>query len=615
MRVPSTLGTSSRGSQATLISDLALSSVALIVSVSGLLAATPAVAAASVRRPLGISNSCPGISVYPSPGTLTASPVTQISFRDVDPDELTGATVTVSGSVSGVHRGRWVADSDHRGASFYPSQPFDPGEVVTVATPYIICGAGSGAFKFAIARKPMPLHSSSTRRSSSSGTQPTKTYETMPGVPIPLVSVSKPAHFGGKFVFEAPKGGTKLGGAEILNGEGQPVWFHQLPAEVSASDFKIATFHGRPVLTFWKGKVTDGHGVQGEGVIMNSAYQVIATVQGGNGYSPDLHQFTLEPNGTAWLTAFNVVGWNLKSVGGPRDGATLDCIVQEIGVRTGNVLFEWHSLGHVPVSRSYQRYSSNADFDYFHVNSIDPLPEGTVLISSRNTDAAYDVAVATGRVQWTLGGKKSSFAMGEGARFRLQHDVELHSTHTVSVFDDEYASPSRLPARAIVLNLNYRSRTATLQAVYHHHGLTVNSQGNVQLLPDGGAFVGWGQAGWTSEYSRSRRSIFEMRFKGTAINSYRAYLLHWVGTPSTRPAVVTKVLPGGGIKVYVSWNGSTQTRRWEVLGGGSPNSLHKLATVPSEGFQTAVKIGVKPNFIKVVAKGARGRTLASSRVV
>ncbi len=580
---------------------------------------TPAVGAASRRAgraPLTISANCAGVSVYPSPDTRTASPSTQISFRNISPAEVENGGITVVGSKTGLHAGHWVADSDNRGASFFPSRHFRGRETVTVHTPYSICGSPTGTFHFTIAHRPQPLtHAQGgSSGSASPGTQPTRTYVTMPGVPIPDVKVTLPARFGNRYVFEEPKGGTKLGGVEILNGSGQLVWFDQLPAEVSASDVKVTRYQGQPVLTWWKGMIVNGHGL-GEDLIMNQSYQTVATVRAGNGYSADLHEFKLMPNGTAWLTAYNVIGWNLKSVGGPANGAAVDCIVQQIDVATGNVLFEWHSLDHVPVKRSYIGYSSSSAFDYFHLNSIDPLSTGTVLISARNTDGVYDLAQSTGKIVWTLGGKQSSFRMGKGTIFRLQHDAELHGKNLLSVFDDEDASPSYLPARGLILRLNYVKRSASLVAAFKHGHLIVSSQGNVQLLPQGRAFVGWGQIGVTSEYNRKGKLLFDMRYSGSAINSYRAYLFKWEGSPSTAPSLVVRKDRSGGVAVYMSWNGSTKTRKWEVLGGPSANGLQPLATVVSRGFQTRTRLQSAPAVVEVAAEDGQGNVLASSAAV
>ena len=161
-------------------------------------------------------------------------------------------------------------------------------------------------------------------------------------------------------------------------------------------------------------------------VIANSAYQDIAVVRAGNGYQPDLHEFQITPQGTALITVYDAIDCNLSSVGGPRDGAVADTLVQEIDLKTGLVMYEWHSLDHVPLQNSYSSAaptSRSEPFDYFHINSIDVEQDGDLLVDSRNTWAAYDVDAKTGQVRWELGGKHSSFKLGPGASTAWQHDA------------------------------------------------------------------------------------------------------------------------------------------------------------------------------------------------
>src|SRR5690348_16750591 len=84
------------------------------------------------------------VSVFPIPGGRVAAPQTQITFRGV----MTGhiGQVIVTGSRTGRHRGRVVADSDGQGASFLPTKPFVPGEEVTVKTQLHIPGTRDGTF-------------------------------------------------------------------------------------------------------------------------------------------------------------------------------------------------------------------------------------------------------------------------------------------------------------------------------------------------------------------------------------------------------------------------------------------------------------------------------------
>ena len=59
---------------------------------------------------------------------------------------------------------------------------------------------------------------------------------------------------------------------------------------------------------------------QGEDVVMNSSYQTVATVTGGNGLQADLHEFQIAPGDVAYITAFNPIRCDLSSVEGAREG-------------------------------------------------------------------------------------------------------------------------------------------------------------------------------------------------------------------------------------------------------------------------------------------------------
>jgi hypothetical protein len=90
------------------------------------------------------------VAVYPTAGSKVASPQTQISLRGVAAGTI--GTVSVTGSRSGPHPGTLRADSDGDGASFYPTQPFTPGEQVTVTTSLDVVGGQSGRYSFTVSR-------------------------------------------------------------------------------------------------------------------------------------------------------------------------------------------------------------------------------------------------------------------------------------------------------------------------------------------------------------------------------------------------------------------------------------------------------------------------------
>src|SRR5690242_15247308 len=118
--------------------------------VAALAVAVAAGPTALINGPAGAATSgAKTVAVSPSPGDRFATPQTTISFRGVTPAAL--GSVRVTGSRSGVHPGRLVADPE--GATIWkPRAPFVPGERVTVHTGVAIAGARGHSFYFTVAR-------------------------------------------------------------------------------------------------------------------------------------------------------------------------------------------------------------------------------------------------------------------------------------------------------------------------------------------------------------------------------------------------------------------------------------------------------------------------------
>src|ERR671920_1253499 len=142
------------------------------------------------------------------------------------------------------------------------------------------------------------------------------------------------------YVFLALKEGAGEHGPMILDDRGQLVWFEKY---ISARDFRVQRYRGRPVLTWWEGAVVAGHGV-GEYVIFDDSYREISRVRAGNGFDGDLHEYLITPQDTALLTAYAAVPADLSPAGGTEYGPAWDGIVQELDIETRQVVFEWRSL-------------------------------------------------------------------------------------------------------------------------------------------------------------------------------------------------------------------------------------------------------------------------------
>jgi hypothetical protein len=295
----------------------------------------------------------------------------------------------------------------------------------------------------------------------------------------------------------------------------------------------------------------------------------------------------------------------------------LDSIVQEVDVRTGLVVWEWHSYGHIPLRDSYATPANSADYDAYHVNSIQLLGGNRILVSARDTSAVYLLDRASGRILWKLGGKASSFRLRRGARFYFQHDAQMRGPSEVSLFDDEAGPPFEAPAsRALLLKLDLRHRTAGVVRSYRRPGnhTLAQSEGSVQQLAGGNVFVGFGATQFFSEFSAGGKLLFDA---GLPVDdgSYREYRFPWSATPTTRPTAAVRRTSPTRVVVYASWNGATTVARWEVLAGQSPSALNPAASARRSGFETQIGVASSDGSFAVRALSHSGRVLATSKAV
>jgi hypothetical protein len=531
------------------------------------------------------------VTLSPLPGSRDASPRTQISFLGVPAAAL--SAISVVGSQTGPHSGRLAPYSQGDGASYLPARPFAEGERVTVSA-RLRRGRSSSRLvdRFAIAR--MDPISATPEHVYPGVASEVQGFHSRPDLHPPVVAVTtqSPAAAPGD-VFVAPHSGPGQAGPMILDQSGRLIWFDALKSNSSATNFRVQEYLGQPVLTWWHGDIS-GHGFGlGEDVIDDSSYRTIARVSAGNGYRADLHEFQLTPHGTALLTAYSPIFCDLSAEGGPANGAVTDGVLQEIDVRTGMVRFEWTSIDHVALGESYERASTSTTiwpFDFFHINSINLDPDGTLLVSARNTWTVYEIDARSGQVRWRLGGRQSSFTEGPGTRTAWQHDPRLLPNGSLSIFDNGAAPALRTQSRGVVLGLDQQHRTTTVISQYTHGPpLLADSQGNMQALVNGDWFFGWGQVPYFSEYS--------------------------TGTPVHPPTFVLQSSPGP--TVYASWNGATLVASWNVLAGRTPASMQLVARAPRGGFETALPLpaGTVGPDVAVQALDSSGRVLGTSATV
>jgi hypothetical protein len=433
---------------------------------------------------------------------------------------------------------------------------------------------------------------------------PTRHYHSRPDLQPPTVEILKRTrHLAPGYIFIAPKKDVVQAGPMILDNRGRVVWFLPLDTH-GVTDFRVQRYRGKPVLTWWHGRPDKGSGDSGY-TIYDESYRLLAHVQPGHGLLGDIHEFKLTPRNTALMTISRHVRVKGREV--------LEGGVQELDIKTGRVLFEWHSIDHVQLVESYYHLPRDSDriYDYFHINSIEIDHDGNLLVSARNTHTIYKIDRRTGRIIWRLGGKRSDFALGRGVRFAWQHDARRRPDGSLTLFDNSAGPQVRKQSRALVLHLNLKRMQATLVRNFvHRPPIVAVDQGNMQRLPDGHYLVGWGHQPRFTEFGPRGTILFDARFGRGRVDSYRAYRFPWVGRPVQPPAIAI-----AGPNVYVSWNGATEVRQWQLLAGPQKRGLRAVRVVEKAGFETAIPLPTGKGWLAVRALDGKGHALRRSTVL
>src|SRR4051794_11454422 len=436
------------------------------------------------------------------------------------------------------------------------------------------------------------------------------------------------AMFQNKF-FTQPLVGN--GGPMILDNKAHYVWLkNALPSAPDTLNLQVQRLNGKPVLTYWDGTVQNTGEMAGTWHVLNDHYKEIAKMGSQDGWDPSGHEFLITKGGHALVTGYkHIPHTDLTSVGGGPDQTLLDSGVLEYDVKTGKLLRTWNASEHIPMASSYQPANPNNPnaYDPYHINSIDVAPDGSWLVSMRNTWALYKVNPTTGAILWTLGGKASDFAVPDNVAFAFQHDARWQANNQISIFDNDCCAlipqpggpPKTAPpvhgsqSRGLVISYDENAKTVSFVTDRKLYTLTSGTQGDFRMLPGGNTFAGWGQQPFYSEFSKTGKLLLSVRYPDQN-ESYRAYRYTWVGHPSGRPAAVAR--PAGKLtRVYVSWNGATQVAAYRIFAGKSSHRLAAISTVKRGGFETAKTIKSSGPVVRVQALDAKGRVLGTSRAV
>jgi hypothetical protein len=431
-------------------------------------------------------------------------------------------------------------------------------------------------------------------------------------------------------------------GPHIYDGSGELIWSGApMFDHRNMHDFKTAIVDDQLMMTVIK---TDD--VHEGGIIMDNTYNIYERVDmRGSLADANMHDFTVRDNGKRALFLTQKTGEDYEVDIGNYKGL---CNVgwqgfRELNMKTEINVFKWNAQGHIPLNESTkleagfkEMCEDNKDgWDILHLNAIDKFDDGDYLVSARHTDAIYKISHKDGHIVWRLGGRNSDFEFPDSrAKFTRQHHVRFHSqneTHQLITLmnnaaghgKSKYEKPSADSSYGLYLALRIDQKPMTVELISrfkHPLGEYTTSRGSVSILPNGNGFVGWTYRSVHSEHAPDGKLLMYAEAKHVPANTYRAYKLPWVGKPSAPPDVHSAAMDfaeqGMSTLVYVSWNGDTETKTWNLLHttpSGDESEL--IATSTRQGFETVLSWNGYAKYVVLVALDSKGNEIRRSKVI
>ena len=283
---------------------------------------------------------------------------------------------------------------------------------------------------------------------------------------------------------------------------------------------------------------------------------------------------------------------------------------QEIDIASGKVLLEWHSLDHIPITESY--WPRTVDWDYVHLNSIAVDRDENLLVSSRNTHTIYKLDrthAARSSGAWAASAATSAFGTEADVRLAARRPPPARR------HDHDASTTATLISRALALDVDEVNRRVALRRAYTHPGkLHSDSQGNVQVLPNGNVLVGWGAQPYVSEFAASGGAAVRRQARRRAMSPTAPTAFPGSARAAGTPTVVT-ARSRTHTEAFVSWNGDTRVARWVALSGTDASTLLPIGSVARTGFETGMRLS--RNVVRLAVRGvdASGATVGTSKLI
>lgn len=397
---------------------------------------------------------------------------------------LKDLNLKVIGSISGTHKGIIkILDTRKKRITFIPNEPFALGETVTVSG-----YRNSESFNFHIRSRALSdldfitnrinILTGSLKPETGGNKYSNKLTDSIPAITINQFGETAP---GSLFISSFANISGDPSYLLVIDNNGTVRFSKRLA--IRAYDFK---------------RQNDYYVYYDESfhkyLALDSTFNVVDSFYTGNGYVTDVHECILEPDNSAWLMSYDpqIVDMSLIVPGGKVNAIVIGLIIQKINPEK-NVVFQWRSWDHIPITDASHQDLTSSNIDYIHGNSIEKDHDGNIIISSRHLDEITKINSQTGGIIWRLGGKQNQFTFtNDTAGFYYQHSARRLPNNNLILFDNGNFHVPKY-SRVIEYKLNDTLKTAEVVWEYRNNPSIFSiAMGNVQRLPNGNTLIGWG---------------------------------------------------------------------------------------------------------------------------
>lgn len=539
--------------------------------------------------------------VSPMPGSTLIDPDHHIIIREgrsIDASSVNKNLFSITGSLSGAHSFKLVLSDDGKTILLYPDQPFAFSEQVVVS---VASGlktktgetASGYSFSFSTHREYTPAELENFKNAKAilqeqdaqqwgmlndRSEGPTGPLEREISGSFSIITNTNPSP--GSVFYDAWNGNffgsTKFDGYNIISNNGDSI-FASDKATI-CFDFSLNPNGYLSVYNSDKGRFD----------ILDSNFVVIDSYTPGNGRTSDPHEFTIYPDGHAFMVVeeTNVVDMTVYNPSYSHNATLMTTLIQEFDA-SKNVIFEWRGFDHIVPTESNQNLGSSY-IDVIHTNSIDLDADGNIVFSNRHLDQVNKIDRNTGEFIWRLGGVNNQFTfIGDDEAFRYQHCARVLADGHIMLWDNGNThSPQHSSAKEYQLDLN--NMTATLvwsfqPKTYSNTNAYFYAMGGAQRLSNGNTLVagGWDNSSNQSniwEVTPTGEVVWEMAFDNAkSLVGYRAHKYTWNPcAPVKSNSIKTKTVTSNSAKI--SWKASANATSYDVQYRKVGNTNWKLKT-------------------------------------